>query len=270
MILINGQERDTIPVDDRGLAYGDGLFRTLVIRGGMPVAWRHHYRKLSHDCAVLGIPCPEESVWMEDLIRLSRCEPACVVKITVTRGRGARGYAGPATAQPTRILSTGPIPAYPAGWLKDGVRVHLCRMRLGHQPGLAGVKHLNRLENVLARMEWRDPGTAEGLLLDQEGNVIEGTMSNVFALRAGVLYTPDLGRCGVAGVTRDRIMALAPELALPLRVRNFPLPFLLQAEEVFLCNSVIGVWQVREAGEKTWDRGGLTGTIRRLLDEKND
>lgn len=270
MILIDGEERDTLPASDRGLAYGDGVFRTFPVRGGTAPGWRRHYRKLAADCAALRIACPAESLLAGELARLVRDQTDCVVKITVTRGAGARGYAVPAAPRPTRILASGPLPRYPAEHAVSGVRVHLCRTRLGHQPALAGIKHLNRLENVLARMEWRDPEIAEGLLSDQDGKVVEGTMTNLFALRDNMLFTPDLSRCGVAGVTRERIMELAPRLGLPLRVAAFPLAFLLEAEEVFLCNSVAGIWPVRQIADKVWDQGGLSGRIRRLLDETKD
>jgi 4-amino-4-deoxychorismate lyase len=132
---------------------------------------------------------------------------------------------------------------------------------------LAGIKHLNRLENVLARREWNSSEIAEGLMLDMDGNAIEGTMSNLFLLQGNTLFTPDLGRCGVAGVQRQRIMNLVGGLGMAVRVENLSLARIYDAEEMVLCNSLIGVWQVRELAGKTWQAGQLAARLRRLLDD---
>jgi 4-amino-4-deoxychorismate lyase len=169
--------------------------------------------------------------------------------------------------EPTRILMASPAPQYPANYLTDGVRLHLCSTRLAIQPLLAGIKHLNRLENVLARREWTNSEIAEGLMLDMDGNAIEGTMSNLFLLKGKTLHTPDLGSCGVAGVQRERIMDLAGGLGMTVRMENLPLARIYDADEVLLCNSVIGVWQVRELAGKTWQAGEMAVRLRGLLDD---
>ena len=266
-VLVNGLPSEHVRVSDRGLAYGDGVFRTLLVRAGRPLCWHHHYGKLDADCAALGIACPPEHRLIEEMGSLIAAEPDCVLKIIVTRGEGARGYAASDGVEPTRILMTSPIPQYPASCYSDGVRMHLCATRLAIQPRLAGIKHLNRLENVLARREWNDPAIAEGLLLDMEGNAIEGTMSNVFMLQGETLHTPDLGRCGVAGVQRARIMESAGALGLAVKTENLPLVRIHDAEEIVLCNSVIGVWQVRALAEKTWPAGNLAARLRMLLND---
>lgn len=270
MILVNGIETDGVSPLDRGLMYGDGVFRTLSVRGGAAVCWDLHHAKLAADCAALRIACPSRECLSAELGMISAREPDCVVKIIVTRGPGVRGYAVSASQQPTRIVLSSPLPRYPRSYVEVGVKLRVCTTRLCHQPMLAGVKHLNRLENVLARMEWADADTAEGLMLDVDGNVIEGTMSNIFMLKGAVLYTPDLARCGVAGVQRQRIMALAPRLGLQVSVQNSPLEFLIQADEVMLCNSLIGVWPVSEFAGKTWARSDLAGRIGRMLHAAND
>lgn len=268
-VLVNGLSNEQVRAFDRGLMYGDGVFRTLLIRAGHPLCWTYHYEKLHGDCAALGILCPQEDLLIKEMGGLIEASPDCVLKIIITRGEGGRGYAVSEGIKPTRILMTSPIPQYPAAYFSDGVRMHLCATRLATQPRLAGIKHLNRLENVLARQEWSDPGIAEGLLLDMEGNAIEGTMTNLFALQGSTLYTPALGRCGVAGVQRARIMALAEKLGLTVKVENMPLDRIHNADEVVLSNSVIGVWQVRELMGKTWQAGNLAGRLRILLNDDN-
>ncbi len=267
MTLINGLPADVISAHDRGLLYGDGVFRTLKRAGGVSLCWARHYRKLAGDCAALRLDCPAASELESDLARLP---PDGVAKIIITRGPGVRGYAVTAAQPPTRIVTSGALPDYPPHHQAEGVRVHLCRLRLASQPALAGIKHLNRLENVLARMEWSDPGIAEGMLLDEAGNVIEGTMSNVFAWHEGALHTPDLARCGVAGVQRERILAFARELGLAVHIGVLPLARLMAAEEVMLCNSVIGIWQVREFNGRVWPGGSLTAQLRQLVEGRDD
>jgi 4-amino-4-deoxychorismate lyase len=267
MILVNGIQSEYIRVFDRGLTYGDGVFRTLLVRAGHPLCWSRHYDKLNADCAAIGIVCPPENILAAEMVKLIEGAPDCVLKVLVTRGESLRGYVIPEPMVPTRILMASPAPQYPAHYLTDGVRLHLCSARLAIQPLLAGIKHLNRLENVLARREWNNSETAEGLMLDMEGNAIEGTMSNLFLLRGKTLHTPNLGRCGVAGVQRERIMEMAGRLGMKVRVENLPLARIYEADEVVLCNSVIGVWQVRELAGKTWQAGKLAARLRSLLDD---
>lgn len=270
MNLVNGVASNAIGVQDRGLAYGDGVFRTFPMRGGKPLLWERQYAKLAADCAALRIACPAAGVFERDLAAVALSISDCVVKIMLTRGSGPRGYAIPAAAAPTRVVIASALPEYPHHYYEHGVRTHLCRIRLAAQPALAGIKHLNRLENVLARAEWNDPGIAEGLLCDTGDNMIGGTMSNLFVVRDGALVTPDLARCGVAGVMRERVIELAHENKIPVRSAVISIDELLGADEIFLTNSVIGVWQIAALDRKTWNPGHLTAQIRRWLDHAQD
>lgn len=178
-MLINGQDSTTLSAQDRGLLYGDGLFETIAIRNGAPLRWERHLQRLMLGCERLGIPCPDVTTLTLESLDLCKGHDRAVLKLIVTRGVGGRGYRAPAQLQPTRILARHPWPDYP-DHARDGVRVRLCDMRLAQQPALAGIKHLNRLEQVLARAEWNDEDIAEGLLFDREDHVIEATMSNLF------------------------------------------------------------------------------------------
>lgn len=270
MNLVNGVETDAISVHDRGLAYGDGVFRTFRLRSGKPLLWRRHYPKLTADCEVLRIACPAADVLERDLAAIATRRPDCVVRIIVTRGSGLRGYALPGAAAPARIVSASPLPDYPQRCYEQGVRVRLCRLRLAAQPALAGVKHLNRLENVLARSEWNDPGIGEGLLRDADGNVIGGTMTNLFLVRDGALVTPDLTRCGVAGVTREMVLEQAQANKIRTRIAAVSIDELIAADELFLVNSVIGVWPIAALDRETWSAGPLTAQVRRWIDDAQD
>ena len=252
-MLVNGVSGSAISIRDRGLLYGDGVFRTLVVSHGQPQCWPLHYQKLLQDCNALGIGCPDFAVLTAELNQLLPENPDAVYKLIVTRGQAVRGYAPVAQAEPTHLWDVSSLPHYPTDWAVRGVDLHLCELRLSQQPRLAGIKHLNRLENVLAAAELADTG-AEGLLLDSQGHVIEGTRSNVFLVSGGRLLTPDLSRCGVAGVQRDRVMSCAARIGMTVEVRDVALDEVLAAEEVFLSNSVFGLWPVTRFEQQRWTR----------------
>ena len=270
MILVNGVATASFPVSDRGLAYGDGVFRTLALRNGRVCAWRSQFAKLTADARALGIACPEETLLRAEVDEVTRGAADCAIKIVVTRGSGTRGYAYGANQPATRIVSASELPQHPRHWYEQGVATRLCSLRLARQPVLAGVKHLNRLENVLARAEWSDPGIAEGLLQDSAGNVIGGTMTNLFLAMGNGLLTPDLGHCGVAGVTRERVIDAARRNGIACRVAAVTLGELFAATEVILVNSLIGAWCIRQLGARAWEQGSMTVTVRRWLDEDGD
>jgi 4-amino-4-deoxychorismate lyase len=249
--LINGSFDATISPFDRGFAYGDGVFRTLVMRNGVPESWPLHYQKLVADCAAINIVCPSAELLMSDLQQLFLLDEVAVAKIIITRGEGNRGYTPPPITAPMRVVSKSAMPEYPTERFSEGVNLHVCETRLPLQPKLAGVKHLNRLENVLARMEWNDPAIADGILLDTNDNVIECTAANIFARFGDMLITPSLAQCGVAGVTRQRIIELAHTFSLKISVETFDLKKLFAADEVIICNSIYGAWQVRKIDDKT-------------------
>ncbi|NOT64950.1 MAG: aminodeoxychorismate lyase [Methylotenera sp.] len=271
--LINGDLTQIISPLDRGFAYGDGVFRTMVVRGGLPVDWPLHYQKLVADCAAIGIVCPSAELLMSDFLQLFSIEDIDsnqleVAKIIITRGEGERGYKPPAVTSPTRVVIKTAISKFPPEYNTTGVHLHLCETRLAMQAKLAGVKHLNRLENVLARMEWRDEDIFDGLMLDQQSNVIECTMSNVFARFDNVFITPDLSQCGVAGVTRQRIMGLASVVNLTVEIAPLSLSRLLHADEIIICNSLYGALQVTKIGDVIWPPQALANTFRNLLSHK--
>lgn len=266
-MLVNGLPNTCIQAEDRGLSYGDGVFRTLVIRNAKPLNWQHHIEKLRHDCHALELSCPDEETLLAEIIQVAGVRPDAVVKIIVTRGCGQRGYAIPATSQSTRIIDCHPLPQYPPEYATSGIAVHRCRIKLGHQPILAGIKHLNRLENVLAATECAEAGFPEGLLEDEAGAVVGGTRSNLFIVRNNALTTPDLSRCGVAGVQRKRALMFAHQHAIPCRIDRLRMGDLLTADEIFLVNSVFGLWPVREFPGYLRTEHPVADKMREWLDE---
>lgn len=266
MILVDGQACDQVNARDRGLAYGDGVFRTLRATAGEPLWWADHYAKLAADAAALNLPCPGEAL-LRDEVRRVAAGGEGVVKLILTRGAGTRGYASVPGLPPTRIVLASPLPPHAAAGAPTDVRARWCELRLARQPRLAGIKHLNRLEQVLARAEWDDPDIFEGLVCDDTGAVIGGVMSNLFVAKGGVLFTPDLGACGVAGVARQRLLRGAAQAGWAVHVGRLARDAILGADEVMLCNSLIGVRRVAALDGRSWSPAGWTPRLNRLLYE---
>lgn len=247
-MLINGVPGEQVDAADRGLAYGDGVFRTIECIEGQPLLWETQFACLQRDALTLGLSVPEPDVLRSEVCCVAEGLPRAVAKIIVTRGVGQRGYAVPEQAVATRIVSAAQWNGYPDELARDGITIRACELRLALQPRLAGIKHLNRLEQVLARSEWNDPAIREGLMLDSEGYVIEGTMTNLVLVRSGVCHTPLLDRCGVAGAF---LAWLGGETSL--QRGRYTLDDLLAADEVWLGNSLAGIWPVARFGERRWD-----------------
>lgn len=263
-MLINGEARNSVSGADRGLHYGDGLFETMAIRMGIPQFWDRHWRRLDHGCERLGIVGVDRENLRKEACGVSSDVEQGVLKVIITRGEGGRGYRPPQSAPATRIVAAYPWPDYPMAYAEEGVVARICAVRLGRNPALAGLKHLNRLEQILARREWDDPRVAEGLMLDNRGYVISGTMSNVFMVKDGQLMTPLLNECGVAGVMRGILLELAEEAGISWCETDLSPRDISFADEVFLSNSLIGIWPVRSIERQVY----VIGPVQRLLAER--
>ena len=251
-VFRGGAEVPALSPADRGLAYGDGLFETLLaVDGDMPW-WHAHWRRLSGGAARLGIAPPGEALLRSaagDMLGQGRQ----VLKLILTRGESGRGYL-PGDGPPTAILSVHPAPAAETAPLA----LHWCGTRLARQPALAGLKHLNRLENVLARAECARAGYAEGVMCDEHGQVRCATAANIFARIDGVWHTPDTALGGVAGVARAQLLALAPDI----RVAELSRAALEGAEAVFLSNAVRGMMAVDRIGETAFAESAAYDTLK--------
>ncbi|QIL20990.1 aminodeoxychorismate lyase [Thermomonas sp. HDW16] len=240
-------EREIASIDpaNRGLAYGDGLFETMrVHRGDVPL-WPRHLRRLCDGALRLGIAPPSIDVIEARVAELATGCDAGVLKLLLTRGEGGRGYAPPVDAEPVWVLSLHPLPASPA----NGLRLHWCETRLALQPALAGIKHCNRLEQVLARAKVESVGCDEGLMQDVAGNAISATAANLLALCDGRWLTPPVDACGVAGVLRGWLLEQGlAEIAVlqPDKIES--------ADALALCNAVRGILPVGLLGTRAWAR----------------
>jgi 4-amino-4-deoxychorismate lyase len=251
MMLVNGRPAEAVSALDRGLSYGDGLFETIRFEQGSAPLWARHMQRLAHSCARLRMPAPDTGLLWSEAQQAGAGMTQFVLRITLTRGLGERGYALPTSVAPTRIVAAFAMPALANELYVEGIRLHRCSTWLADQPLLAGMKHLNRLEQVLARAEWNDPAIGEGLMCDRLGHAISATAANLFAVVDGVPVTPALERCGVAGVARAEVLAALPGC----RVRDLPLAQALGASELFLSSSVRGILPVQVVGDTVYAPG---------------
>jgi 4-amino-4-deoxychorismate lyase len=246
---------DRVPAADRGFTYGDGLFETLRMVDGRAPLWPRHAARLRDGCARLRMPAPDADAILAEAGRLATGLVDAVARVTLSRGDGVRGYALPPAQVPRVVVQVSPL-SLDASAYAAGASVRLCETRLATQPLLAGMKHLNRLEQVLARAEWSDATWTEGLMLDDRGDVVCATAANVFAVFNGQLVTPPVDRCGVAGVARAEILAVrAVEVASISPAR------LAEADEVFLTSAVRGILPVRVFATRSWQPGPVTRAL---------
>ena len=264
----NGQVVDSIAIDDRAAHYGDGVFETIAIRDNEPRFWQLHVARLKTGCARLGIDCPNENILREQLDTALAQAPLetdfATAKIVVSAGRGPRGYQRDPDVIPALRLGLFAATPLPATSYRNGVAARLCSSRLAIQPQLAGVKSLNRLEQVLARAEWNDSTVFEGLMLDTAGRLICGTMSNMFIVTKSGLHTPAITRCGVSGIMRQHLLGLLQDDGLKCDVRDIRSDELDDIEELFLSNSQFGVLPVHHCGLREWPVGPVTKRIQAL------
>jgi len=264
--LINGamapDSTHAIDASDRGLNYGDGVFETMRMTRGRVRFWDLHAERLRTGCERLGIACPANATLQSDIEQLRQLQPDGVVKLVLTRGAGARGYRPLANGVPTRIATLHDLPTT----ITTKLRLRWCDMRLSRNPALAGIKHLNRLEHVLAQREWDDASIDEGLMLDSEGELVCATAANVFIVRGGELATADLRYCGVRGVMREAVLRTARNLGIPVHEEPLWPEDLETASEVFVTNAVRGIRSATSLDAHTWVNDEIARAISRALD----
>lgn len=260
--LVDGEISERVSVLDRGLHYGDGLFETMAVFQGTPRFWQGHVDRLAAGCERLGLPVTPQTVLLREVQTVSAGQRRCVVKVIVTRGTSGRGYAPESPARGNRVVASWSWPQDPGDLVETGIRMRICSLRLGVQPVLAGLKHLNRLEQVMARAEWSDHAVHEGLLLDVDDHVVSAISSNVFVVFGERLLTPRMDRCGVRGVMRAAILNAFRERC---EQRRITLDMLAEADEVFVCNAVRGIFPVTRIDHWEYAIGTVTREVQQWL-----
>jgi len=254
--LVNGEVLNQITINDRGLLYGDGLFETLLLDNQKLCLWPYHYQRLAEGCRRLGLAIPSESLLLDEIKKvINQAETTrSVIKLLLTRGPGGRGYrASHAGSSATRIIQLFDAEEYDYELTEQGIGARICDTALGKNRKLAGIKHLNRLEQVLARSEWQQKDIREGVMLDSDAYVIEGTMTNIFLVMDNFIVTPELKECGVHGIIRRLLIEKQKLLPFPVQIRPVQKQELYAAHEIFFTNSLIGVWPVQQLENHRYD-----------------
>jgi 4-amino-4-deoxychorismate lyase len=267
--ISNGKSIERVSISDRGFQYGDGLFETIAIRNGEPRLWSYHLDRLARGCKRLGIRLPSETVLSDGVMQSisnDNVPPAfAVAKIIVSAGVGQRGYGRPFCDTPTVLFGAFAAEPLPQSAYRDGIDTVICRTRLATDSPTAGLKTLNRMEQVLARSEIADPDIFEGLTMDAADNIICGTMSNVFFIHDNTVSTPPLDRCGVEGVMRRHVIEMLSRRGITTSIRPLAKANLDSIDEVFLSNSQFGVLPVRSCVQKTWQVGETTRQVMSVI-----
>jgi 4-amino-4-deoxychorismate lyase len=265
--FVNGEPTTVLSIFDRGLSYGDGVFETIYFNNGKASLWSLHLDRLCNGLAKLDIKIESSIIvgYKNQLLTqvvAEGFEAQGLLKIIVTRGIGGRGYAPVVSGAPTVILAWFAKPKLSLLNAENGVNASLCDTRLSRNNQLAGIKHLNRLEQVLAAQELQAGNSEEGLLFDTENNLIETVSKNIFLIKKDILYTPKLTHSGVRGVMREYIInTIAPSLNITLVEQDISACELTDFDQAFVCNSVQGLWPLKSIGNKKLVIGSIIRSI---------
>lgn len=261
IVLINGKKQSQLSIFDRSCQFGDGIFETCLVKNAQVLFFQQHFDRLEKGRKKLQIKPMAEALWLADIkhaLSLSQLNDA-VLKIILSRGESLRGYNFAKNAMPTRIVIIAKMPKkIPAQY-----SLSLCQSGYAHNPQLAGIKHCNRLEQVLAsaKMPFDDC-----IMLDAKSKVISTTTANIFAIKADLLSTPDLSECGINGTRRQLILAKAADFGLKVQIKKMSIDEFLSADEVFISNSIIGVRSVVKIKQKLFKIHSITTKIRKIFD----
>ncbi len=250
MFLINGIPQETLPASDRAIQFGDGCFTTARIVEGQVCLLDAHLQRLQMACEKLLIPFVAWAELQREMVELARGNERGVLKVIISRGSGGRGYSAANCLHPVRILSVSGYPAHYDGWRRDGITLELSPVRLGRNPHLAGVKHLNRLEQVLIRTHLEQTEADEALVLDSEGFVTECCAANLFWRNGKDVFTPRLDQAGVNGLMRQFCLQQLAHSGYRVVEVNAREAVLAEADEMVVCNALMPILPVRQYGSQ--------------------
>ena len=259
VVLINGKKQTKLSVFNRLTQFGDGLFETCLVKEGHLLFWSEHFTRLEKGRTQLKINRVSQKQWLKDIAKalsISKLDHA-VVKVMLSRGESVRGYGFEKKIIPTRVIIVTDIPT-----ISDTYELSVCHSGYATNSMLSGIKHCNRLEQVLARI---DMSTQECIMLDENGYVISATQGNIFAVKLGVLLTPGLDECGIEGTRRNIIIELARDLDIQVEIGELSMTELLESDEVFISNSVIGIRSVQRINEQSFTIGSVSEKLKHAL-----
>ncbi len=263
MILVNGVKANTISCNDRAFQYGDGLFETIPFKNRTLMLWEQHMQRLQRGCKIMQIPFIDVAILKEE--SMAMCDDASaigvnegVLKIIISRGESCRGYSPGKSSKPNRVIFCAIFPSHISSVRQDGLATDLCKQALTKNFFADGIKHLNRLDQVMLSLESEKKKLLEAVVTDGSGNVIEGVKSNIFIVKHDEIITPKIANYGVRGVMRDFIIDICQKNSIKVSQRAVSVDELNHVDGLFFCNSVIGIWPVNKLGEETKKIGEIT------------
>ena len=239
MFWINGVAQNTISITDRSVQFGDGCFTTTRVVDGK-ISWiNSHLQRLQQDAERLRLPAINWNILQDEMSQRVQQIKQGVLKVIITRGSGGRGYSSAACEHPTRILVLSEYPLHYHTWRTRGISLALSPIPLARNPWLTGIKHLNRLEQILVRMHLEQTDADEALVLDTAGMLVECCAANLFWRKKMDVFTPDLSQSGVDGIMRRRITEYLATLSYRLHYVTEPISTLANADEIIVCNALM-------------------------------
>ena len=264
---VDGVEGNAVPADDRGLQYGDGVFETILVRHGVPRFLAMHRERMRRGLTQLGIQFLAANELEAEITRVTaQAPPLAILKIIVTRGTARRGYAPQAQAVARRIVSLWPTTPPPADVIANGAILNIARLRLPQPSPFAGIKHLNRLENVMAAADAPVGAGFEALMLDTSERLVSVTAGNVFLVKDGALLTPRVDRVGVNGIMRQVVLREAASLGIPAREQDLAMDDVASADAMFITNARIGVVPVQRVREHVIGMSEIAQRLRESIE----
>ncbi|MDT0175559.1 aminodeoxychorismate lyase [Enterobacter sp. BRE11] len=254
---INGTEQRTLPVSDRATQFGDGCFTTAAVHNGRIQLLTAHLQRLREGCERLMMPDADWAQLEMEMRTAAEPHAQAVLKVILSASAGGRGYSRKGSSGVTRIVSVAPWPHHYQPLQTLGVRLQTSPVRLAQNPLLAGIKHLNRLEQVMIRAHLDQSDADEALVLDTAGYVVECCAANLFWRQGERVFTPDLTHAGVDGVMRRYLMAQLAAAGLRCDVVRCEAAQLQMADEIVICNALMPVLPVRELDGKAFSARAL-------------
>lgn len=241
IMIVNGRQQQHIEIADRAFQYGDGCFTTMAFRNGHLEFFDAHIERLKLACNTLYLNFDKWSELTSCIFNSLKSTSDCVVKVMITRGEGGRGYSPEGAVSPNYIITLHTIPAHYTLWHTKGIKLTISPITLASQPLLAGIKHLNRLEQVLVKQALIQTGYDDAIVCDIQQQIIETSVANLFWYKDNVWYTADLSTSGVEGVMRNHVLEVMQQKGIECQVVKQDVSVLFSAQELFVCNSLMMV-----------------------------
>lgn len=270
MFFVNGKQQQSVSITDRSFQYGDGCFTTILVKYGQPLLLHAHKERIDLTCQKLFMSPPEWNnveEWIEAAINASGHQTLALsgLKIHVSRGSGGRGYSPKGVGNAQVTIQTFAYPSHYELWQSEGIKVGVSSTRVGFNPLLAGLKHNNRLEQVLIKKEIDDTEYDDNIVLDIYDHVVEMSAANLFWITNNELYTPDLSNSGVAGIKREQVLAYAKQHQLVINIDHFSINEIFKADEVFITNALHGVVPIIQINKEEFTIGAISCALQEKL-----